>query len=56
MDSRFCPPPEGVILDSGPLTEAAGFALLGSDLGEDVESAIQDALSGGAVFPEGDKP
>jgi len=56
MDSRFYPPPEGVILDSGPLTEAAGFALLGSDLGEDVESAIQDALSGGAVFPEGDKP
>jgi len=40
----------------GPLTESVDFGLIGSDLGKDVRTAIKHALSGGAVFPEGDRP
>ncbi|MGB2986507.1 MAG: hypothetical protein WBE26_11565 [Phycisphaerae bacterium] len=39
-----------MISDSGPLAETVGFDLLGSGLGKDVRSALQAALSGGAVF------
>jgi len=56
MENKCCPQAEGTISNLGPLAKSAGFELLGFDLGKDVESAIKDALSGGAVFPEGDKP
>jgi hypothetical protein len=42
-----------MIADSGPLVDTVGFELLGSSLGKEVESALQTALSGGAVFANG---
>ncbi|NQT12275.1 MAG: hypothetical protein HQ582_05985, partial [Planctomycetes bacterium] len=42
--------------DSGSLVDSVGFDLIGSDLGRDVESALQVALVGGAVFPNGTDP
>jgi hypothetical protein len=42
-----------MISDSGPLADTVGFELLGAGLGKDVKSALQAALSGGAVFPDG---
>jgi len=42
--------------DSGSLVDSVGFDVIGSDLGEDVESALQVALAGGAVFPNGTDP
>lgn len=41
------------ISDSGSLADTVDFTLLGSSLGKDVESALQAALSGGAVFANG---
>ena len=42
--------PPSMINDSGTLAETVGFELLGHGLGKDVESALQAALRGGAVF------
>lgn len=42
-----------MISDPGPLADTVGFELIGSGLGRDVESALQAALSGGAVFANG---
>lgn len=42
-----------MIVDSVPLVDTVGFELLGSTLGKEVESALQTALSGGAVFANG---
>ena len=53
MSSRFFPLLEGTISDFGPLTVSVGFELLGSDLGKDVESAIQYALSDGGRLKSG---
>jgi hypothetical protein len=39
--------------DTKSLTETVGFELIGSDLGQDVESALCSALMEGAIFPEG---
>ena len=52
-ESRVCAPPASMISDSGPLAETVGFELLGSGLGKDVKSALQVALSVGAVFANG---
>jgi len=54
--SRVCAPPASMISDSGPLAETAGFELLGADLGKDVESALETALAGGAIFPNATVP
>lgn len=45
-----------IICDSGSLAKTVGFAVLGSELGEAVECALQDGLAGGAVFPQGSDP
>jgi hypothetical protein len=45
-----------MIAESESLADTVDFELLGSDLGEDVNSALQAALSGGAVFPDGGDP
>lgn len=46
--------PGAVASDGLPLlAQGAGFDLLGPDLARDVESAIQAALSGGALFAQG---
>ncbi len=50
---RFREPPASMISDSCPLADTVGFELLGSGLSPDVESALQAALSGGAVFADG---
>ena len=42
-----------MISNSGPLAETVRFELLGSGLGKDVKSALHAALSGGAVFANG---
>ena len=42
-----------MISDSDRLAETVGFELLGASLGKDVKSALQAALSGGAVFAHG---
>jgi hypothetical protein len=52
-EGRSCAPSASMISDSGPLVDTVGFELLGSGLGKDVESALQAALSGGAVFANG---
>jgi len=45
-----------VISDSRSLGDTIGFELVGSDLGKDVESALQFALAGGTVFANGTDP
>ncbi len=45
-----------MICESGSLVETVGFELLGSDLGKEVECALQAALAGGAVFPNRTDP
>lgn len=52
-EGRFCPPAASRISDSGSLADTVDFALLGSSLGKDVESALQAGLAGGAVFANG---
>jgi hypothetical protein len=47
---RFCHPAASRISISESLADTVDFALLGSSLGKDVESSLQAALSGGAVF------
>lgn len=42
--------------DAESLANTVGFELLGTDLGKDVEDALQDALAGGAVFSNGADP
>ncbi len=53
---RLCSTPASMISDSGSLAHTVGFELIGSDLGKDVESALQAALEGGAVFQSGADP
>lgn len=53
FENRYCAPSASMIGDSGPLVDTVGFELLGSSLGKEVESALQTALSGGAVFASG---
>jgi len=48
-EGRLCAPPT-IIPDSWQLADTVGFELLGSGLGKDVESGLQTALSGGAIF------
>ncbi len=50
-EGRFCETARRVLSDSRPLADTVGFELLSSDLGKDLESALQAALSRGAVFP-----
>ena len=45
-----------LITDSSFLAGTVDFALLRADLGQDLKSAIQTALSGGAVFPGKQSP
>ena len=45
-----------MIPDAGPLAASAGFDLVGSELGRDIESALQTALNVGAVFSIGHSP
>ncbi len=45
-----------MISDSGSLVETVGFELLGSDLGKEMECALQVALAGGVVFANGTDP
>jgi hypothetical protein len=52
----LCALPATLTADSGSLVNSVGFDLIGSDLGKDVESALQVALAGGAVFPDGTDP
>jgi len=42
--------------DAESLADTVGFELVGSDLGNDVESALSAALVGGAVFSDGTNP
>ena len=51
--ARSCPPAASRISVSGSLADTVDFALLGSSLGQDVESSLQAALSGGAFFANG---
>jgi len=55
-EDRLCALPATLTADSGSLIDSVGFDLIGSDLGKDVESALQVALAGGAVFPNGTDP
>ncbi len=55
-EGRLCALPATLTADSGSLVDSVGFDLIGSDLGKDVESALQVALAGGAVFPNGTDP
>ena len=57
-DPKDQPPglPAAQIIKSGSLVNSVGFDLIGSDLGKDVESALQVALAGGAVFLHGAEP
>ncbi|REJ88245.1 MAG: hypothetical protein DWQ35_19900 [Planctomycetota bacterium] len=55
-EGRPCALPATLIAESGSLVDSVGFDLIGSDLGKDVESALQVALAGGAVFPNGTDP
>ncbi|MBI9084163.1 MAG: hypothetical protein JEZ11_11240 [Desulfobacterales bacterium] len=41
---------------SGSLVDSAGFDLVDSDLGTDIESSLQFTLTGGAVFSNGTTP
>lgn len=43
-------------VDSKSLVDTVGFELVGADLGKDVESRLQAALAGGAVFPNANDP
>jgi hypothetical protein len=45
-----------MVSDAKSLADAVGFQLVGSDLGCDVESALNAAMAGGAVFPDGTDP
>jgi len=45
-----------MILDTGPLVNTVGFDLVGNNLGRDIESALNEALMGGAIFHEGSDP
>jgi len=45
-----------MIADIEPLVNTVGFELVGSELGCDIESALNAALIGGAIFEEGDDP
>ena len=45
-----CTLPAAPTADSGSIIDSVGFDLIGSDLGKDVESALQVALAGGAVL------
>lgn len=55
-EGRLCALPETLTVDSGSLADSAGFDLIGSDLGKDVESALKVTLAGGAVFANGTEP
>ena len=55
-EGRLCALPATLTADPGSLVDSVGFDLIGSDLGKDVESALQVALAGGAVFPNGTDP
>lgn len=43
-------------LNFGSPVNTAGFAILGTDLGKEIECALQDALAGGALFQKGTNP
>jgi hypothetical protein len=47
---KLCDSTSNFITDSGQLADTVSFELLGSGLGRDVESTLQSALSGGAIF------
>jgi len=46
-EGRLCALPATLTVDSGSLVDSVGFDLIGSDLGKDVESALQVALAAG---------
>lgn len=48
--------PEKLTVDSGSLVDSVGFELIGSDIGNDVKSALKNALTSGAVFANGTAP
>ena len=55
-ESRFFDAFSDATSDSRSLAETVGFELVGRDLGKDVEHALQAALAGGVVFPDGTDP
>jgi hypothetical protein len=55
-DNQLCVPPATLSADSNSLVDSVGFDLISSDIGKDVESALQVALEGGAVFQIGSDP
>ena len=55
MDANFLTN-DDVIRGDNMLTDDVGFDLLGKSLGEDIHSAIQTALAGGAVFLNASDP
>jgi len=54
--SQFSTRPVAINTDSGSLVDSVGFDLIGSDLGKDLESSLQIALTGGAIFINGNDP
>ena len=55
-EGRFIDAFSDTTSDSRSLAETVGFELVGRDLGKDVEHALQAALAGGVVFPDGTDP
>lgn len=47
---------KNIISNTATLADAVSFELVGADLGSDLESAIQTALTAGVVFPKGSSP
>lgn len=55
-EGRLYAPRASMTTDSGSLVDTVCFELVDADLGKDVESALQAALAGGAVFPNATDP
>lgn len=47
---------KNIVSNTATLADTVGFELVGADLGNDLESAIQTALTAGVVFPKGNSP
>ncbi|MHC4477865.1 MAG: hypothetical protein ACYTEL_19660 [Planctomycetota bacterium] len=47
---------KNMICNTATLTDTVRFELVGADLGSDLESSLQNALTAGVVFPAGNSP
>ncbi len=47
---------KNITSNTSKLADTVGFEIVGADLGSDIKSAIQTALSAGVVFPKGSEP